>query len=285
MSLPLKPMAVFGLLKELRVATTDDKPLAVGGALAAQLEKELVKGGDARAVRTGGPEGAAAYVHVLAAAPSDEDEAVLKRAHRARVPIVALARERYHDVPYVLATDVVVVPPGRGFPLDALAHALAARLGEHGTSLAARLPVLRPAVCEWLIASFARKNGILAAAVFVPGADLPVLTLNQMRLVLRLAAAHGVEVSNDRLPELVAVLGGGLGLRAVARELADLVPGVGWAVKGTIAYTGTRALGEAAVRYFAARIETEGAGPSPAPSSRRGRRLRRRRDNATGAAA
>jgi uncharacterized protein (DUF697 family) len=258
-SLPLKPLAVFGLLKELRVATADDKPLAVGGALAEQLVKELVKGGDARAARTGGPEGAAAYVHVLAAAPSADDEAVLKRAHRARVPIVALARERYDDVPYVLATDVVVVPLGQGFPIDALAHALAARLGEQGTSLAARLPVLRPAVCDWLIASFARKNGIVAAAVFVPGADLPVLTLNQMRLVLRLAAAHGVEISNDRLPELVAVLGGGLGLRAVARELVDLVPGVGWAVKGAIAYAGTRALGEAAVRYFATRAGTGAA--------------------------
>jgi uncharacterized protein (DUF697 family) len=252
-------MAVFGLLKELRVAATDDKPLAVGGALAAQLVNELVKRGDARAVRTGGPEGAAAYVHVLAAAPSPDDEAVLKRAHRARVPIVALARERYPDVPFVLATDVVVVPPGRGFPVEALTRALAARLGEKGTSLAARLPVLRPAVCEWLVASFARKNAILAAAVFVPGADLPALTLNQMRLVLRIADAHGVEVSNERLPELVAVLGGGLGLRAVARELADLVPGVGWAVKGGIAYAGTRALGEAAVRYFESRAAAAAA--------------------------
>ena len=135
--------------------------------------------------------------------------------------------------------------------------------------------VLRPTVCEWLIASFSRKNAILAAAVFVPGVDLPVLTLNQMRLVLRIAAAHGVEISNDRLPELVAVLGGGLGLRALARELVDLVPGVGWAVKASIAYGGTRALGEAAVRYFSARVEAD--------SSRRGRRLRRRRDKAVAA--
>jgi uncharacterized protein (DUF697 family) len=250
--LPLKPFAVFGLLKEVRVAAEDLKPLAVGGALAEQLAKELAKGGDARAVRVGGPEGSAAYVHVLAAAPSDGDEAVLERAHRARVPALALVRERF-DVPFVRVTDVIVVPPGKGFPVEELSRALASRLGESGTALAARLPVLRPAVCEWLIASFSRKNGIVGAAVFVPGVDLPVLTLNQMRMVLRLAAAHGQEISNERLPELVAVLGGGLGLRALARELVDLVPGVGWAVKGGIAYTGTRALGEAAVRLFEAR--------------------------------
>ena len=252
MQLPLRPLAVLGVLKELRVAAKDFKPLAVGGALAAQLVKELVPDGDPGAVREGGPEGAAAYVHVLAGAPTDEDEAVLKRAHRARVPVVVLARQRY-DVPYVLPTDVVVVPPGQGFPTEELARVLAARLGEKGTSLAAKLPVLRPAVCDWLVSSFSRKNAIVAAAVFVPGVDLPVLTLNQMRLVLRIAAAHGEEVSNDRLPELLAVLGGGLAFRAVARELLDLVPGVGWAVKGAVAYAGTRALGEAAVRLFAAR--------------------------------
>ena len=41
--------------------------------------------------------------------------------------------------------------------------------------------------------------------------------------------------------------------------LGDPTPGVGWAVKGSIAYAGTRALGEAAVRYFSARVEAEAA--------------------------
>lgn len=260
--------AVAGLLKEFRATAEDDRPLAVGGALAAQLRKELVRGGDERAVREGGPEAAAAYVHVLPGEPRPEDEEVLERAHRKRVPIVCLARARY-PVPYVLATDVVVVPPGAGFPVEELARALANRLGEAATPLAARLPVLRPAVCEWLIASFARKNGIVGAAVFVPGVDLPVLTLNQMRLVLRLASAYGEEISTERLPELVAVLGGGLGLRALARELCDLVPVAGWAVKGVVAYGGTRALGEAAVRYFAARAQAPAAASPSSPSATR----------------
>jgi len=248
----IKPFAVMGLLKELRVAAEDTRPLAVGGALAAQLRKELIRDGDERAVREGGPEGASAYVHVLAAEPSPEDEEVLRRAHRARVPAVCLARERYR-VPFVLATDVVVVEPGRGFPVEELTCALANRLGEGATPLAARLPVLRPAVCAWLIASFSRKNAIVGAAVWIPGVDLPVLTMNQMRLVLRIGSAYGEEISNERLPELLAVLGGGLGFRALARELLDAVPVAGWLIKGAVAYTGTRALGEAAVRLFEAR--------------------------------
>jgi hypothetical protein len=92
--LPLKPVAVLGLLKELRGAVADDRPIVVGGALAEQLVKELVRGGDPRAARVGGPEGGSAYVHVLAGAPSDDDEAVLKRARRARVPARARARGR-----------------------------------------------------------------------------------------------------------------------------------------------------------------------------------------------
>ena len=83
----------------------------------------------------------------------------------------------------------------------------------------------------------------------MPGVDLPVLTLNQIRLVLRLEQAYGHEIDpRERLPEIAATLGVGFGLRAVARELLDLVPVAGWAVKGAVAYAGTRALGEAAVR-------------------------------------
>jgi uncharacterized protein (DUF697 family) len=89
--------------------------------------------------------------------------------------------------------------------------------------------------------------------VFVPGVDMPVLTLNQIRLVLRIAVAYGEEIDNRRAAELVGVVGAGFGLRAVARELLDLVPVAGWALKGGIAYTGTKAIGEAAVRYFEAR--------------------------------
>jgi uncharacterized protein (DUF697 family) len=80
-----------------------------------------------------------------------------------------------------------------------------------------------------------------------------VLTLNELRLVLRIADAHGYEIDAGRLPEVLATLGAGFGFRAVAREALAVVPIAGWAVKGAVAYGGTRALGEAAVRYFAAR--------------------------------
>jgi uncharacterized protein (DUF697 family) len=86
---------------------------------------------------------------------------------------------------------------------------------------------------------------------------MPVLTLNQIRLVLRIAAAHGVEIGQERLPEVLAVVGGGFALRTLAHQALNFVPFAGWAVQGGIAYGATRTIGEAAVRYFAAVAERD----------------------------
>jgi len=240
----LGPLAVLALMRETRKASGDRRPLGVAGAreLVPVLARELREGGDASAVVEGRVTGVAALVWL-----GKPDEDLLHDASHAGVPIVAVSDD--DELPYVLATDVVHVQPGHGFPLDEIAAAVARRLGDAAVPLAARLPVLRPAVCDRLIESMARKNALIAAAVFIPGVDMPILTLNQGRMVLRIALAHGAPV--DRPGELLAVVGAGFGLRAAARELLDVVPVAGWAVKGSVAYGGTKAIGEAAVRYFA----------------------------------
>jgi uncharacterized protein (DUF697 family) len=145
-----------------------------------------------------------------------------------------------------------VLPSKRGrFPLRKAMRLLAERAGGAGPSLAARLPAFRPYVVERLIDTAARRTGFVATAVWIPGADMPILTAMQLRLVLQIGACHGVEVSADRAIELLGVLGAGFGMRTVARELLDFVPVAGWAVKGGVAYGGTQALGRAADEYFA----------------------------------
>lgn len=257
----LSPFAVWGLLKELRTAAEDTRPLVVSGPLAAQLAKELSRGGNPASVRVDGrPDESSVFVRVLAGAPTEEDERLLRAAHRAGAPVVAVQTgAQLFDVPYVLATDVVPCPPGSGFPVEEIAQAIAGRLGESATSLAARLPELREPVADALIERFSQRNAIIGAAVFVPGADFAVLTLNQLRLVLRLGAAYGVEVDQQRMPEVLATIGAGLGFRALARRLLGSVPVAGFLVKGGVAYAGTRALGEAAQRYFQAVSERPAA--------------------------
>jgi uncharacterized protein (DUF697 family) len=254
--LPLNPAAVYGLLKEVSATREGEKPLAVGGAreLAAVLRRELAKGGVAEAVRESAVADAAALVYVIAGGVDEDDERELREAKRADVPIVAVlvghAAADPPNVPYVHASEIVLVPSGSGFPVERIARALARALGERATPLAARLPVLRRPVCEELISRFSRQNGLIGVAVFVPGADLPVLTLNQVRMVLRIADAYGFEIDRDRVPEVLGVIASGFGFRALARQALGVIPLAGWLVKGGTAFVGTRAIGEAAMRYF-----------------------------------
>jgi uncharacterized protein (DUF697 family) len=244
----LGPLSVIGVVRELRRRGGDPRPLSVAGAreLVPILARELRAGGEASAVVENVLENVSVLVWV-----GEPDAEQLRRADQAGVPIVAVTEADV--VPYVLATSVVRVPAGHGFPVDEIAGAVAGKLGEDGTALASRLPVIRGAVCSHLIATFSKRNAIVAGAVFIPGVDMPILTLNQIRLVLRIALAYGETIDNQRALELLVVVGAGFGFRAVARELLDFVPVAGWALKASIASAGTKAIGEAAVRYFEAR--------------------------------
>ena len=244
----LGPLSVIGVVRELRRRGGDPRPLSVAGAreLVPILARELRAGGDVSAVVENVLENVSVLVWV-----GEPNADQLQRADRAGVPIIAVTEA--DAVPYVLATDIVHVPPGQGFPVDEIVRAIAGKLGEDGTALAARLPVVRTAVCDHLIAVFSKRNAIVAGAVFIPGVDMPILTLNQVRLVLRIALAYGETVDNQRAVELLGVVGAGFGFRAVARELLDLVPVAGWALKASVAYAGTKAVGVAAARYFEAR--------------------------------
>ena len=160
--------------------------------------------------------------------------------------------------------SVVRLPPGQATSRSTRSRPRSrARSATQGPALAARLPVLRPAVCDHLIDACAKKNGAIAAAVFVPGVDLPLLTMNQIRLVLRIAIAYGEELDQNRAVEIVGVVGAGYGFRMLAREALDLIPVAGWAVKGAVAYSGTRAIGAAAVRLCEARTRKSAAQERP----------------------
>jgi uncharacterized protein (DUF697 family) len=270
MKLPLAPAAVFDVVRELRSSTTKAKPIVLGGArsLVDALRRELLRDGDPSAIRDaslGALDGAAALVYVLAGEPTEEDERALRAADMANVPIVVLGPDPTTPVPYVLATDILPLPPGEGFPLEDLGRLLGAKADDTAPALAAKLPALRRGIAESLVAKVSRQNGLIGAAVFIPGVDFPVLTLNQLRLVMKLATTYGQQLDAQRLPEVLGVVGTGLGLRAIARGALGVVPVGGWAVKGGIAYSGTRALGEAAIRYF--EVRSGGGGAEPVATS------------------
>ncbi|HZU07342.1 MAG TPA: hypothetical protein VFB73_15370 [Chloroflexota bacterium] len=86
------------------------------------------------------------------------------------------------------------------------------------------------------------------------GADLLVLTTNQIVLVYRQAALWGASLDNPRalFAEIVPVVGGALLWRTAARTLVSLVPAfAAVAPKVAVAYLGTYVVGELARVYYA----------------------------------
>jgi uncharacterized protein (DUF697 family) len=67
---------------------------------------------------------------------------------------------------------------------------------------------------------------------------------------LQIAAAYDATIDQQRLKELVVLLLGGFGFRALARRLVGVVPVLGWAIRGGVGYTATLAVGQAAREYF-----------------------------------
>ena len=109
--------------------------------------------------------------------------------------------------------------------------------------------VRKPLAQEFVNATSLQNLGI-GAVVILPGADMPLMTANQAKMLLQIAAAYGQEMGMARAKELAGVVAGAFALRAAARQVAGAVPGLGWAVKGGIGYAGTQAMGRAGIVYF-----------------------------------
>ena len=236
------------ILKEL--------PVGAGGPAARRRRRARARAGarraSSRAAGSPRPSGAgaarasaAALVYVLAGEPARTTRRVLKeararracRSSRCRRPGVAASH-----VPYVLdetssASAAAPASPSRRSP-GALARA--ARRGGRPRSPPGCRCSGGPS-CDELIRKFSRQNALIGAAVFVPGADMPVLTLNQVRLVLRIADAHGFEIDSERAARAARRGRSGLRLPRARRAGARARPGRGLGGEGRRSPTPARA--------------------------------------------
>jgi len=147
-----------------------------------------------------------------------------------------------------VARGLGVAPAGR----PTLENRLIDAAGDGAAALAASLPSVRRTYCDHVVLTNAAQNGVIGVVVIIPGADMPAMTANQIRMVLKIAHAYGEELGLDRAAEILSIVGTGFVLRALTRQALDFVPGFGWAVKGAIGFSGTVALGQAAIAYFEA---------------------------------
>lgn len=265
------PVDVVDLVKSTKAIDADrEKPVRI--ALFVEIDTpQLLVDAAQRAFR---PYASNAYLHVEVAEPGTQllvdpsaDAVIglvgsggaaiadsLAAARERAIPTVALGME---DDPMALADRV-------GHPYrDTLANSDEVRLIdiELGEWLAERVPgkrlalahnyaFMRRAVAVEHVKATAMQNGVIGVVAFIPGADLPLMTANQAKMLLQIAAAYGETLGVDRAKELFAVVGGAFMFRAVARQAVAFVPGFGWAIKGGIGYSGTIAMGYAAIKYF-----------------------------------
>jgi len=119
----------------------------------------------------------------------------------------------------------------------------------------------RKPVVDRVVTAVARENALFAIASALPNfggfidmpwsvgefiSDTAFITMNQVRMALLVAAASDKKVGYaDQKTELVSILGGAFGWRALARELVGLIPlGGGLIPKGAIAFAATYVLGK-----------------------------------------
>ncbi len=190
---------------------------------------------------------------VALAGPGTTLNASLAAARELFVPTVALAlghgrdelsRRLEHPILDTLTAE----------DAEAIVHALGNwfvdRLEGKRLALAANFEFMRRAVAEEAVKKTSFQNGVIGLVAVIPGADMPIMTANQAKMVLQIAAAYGEPLGAERIKELTAVVGGGFVFRAIARQALAFIPGFGWAVKAGIGYTGTIAMGYAAINYF-----------------------------------
>jgi uncharacterized protein (DUF697 family) len=127
-----------------------------------------------------------------------------------------------------------------------------------------RLPVLRTTVAAKLTRDAAlnalKVSGASALidnvpvvgvflGAFVSAGDMMAITGIQMMLMLQIRATFGKDPDVAQMWELLPIVGGGFGWRALARELSGFIPVGGILIKSAIAYAGTVVVGEGATFY------------------------------------
>ncbi|HEV3089635.1 MAG TPA: hypothetical protein VGX96_20705 [Candidatus Elarobacter sp.] len=210
---------------------------------------------------------------ICVARPTDRDSLSLERLAALRLPVLVLIVDRDVTAPSGPAQP----PPAGGveeYVVDRISlEALRGRFLPHlidcckGIEVAVgrRLPALRDTVAAKLTRDAALNALKVAGAsavvdhvpllgivlgAFASGADMFAITGIQMNLMLNIGATYGRDPDLSAMWELLPIVGGGFGWRALARELSGFIPVGGIFIKAAIAYAGTVVVGEGVAFFY-----------------------------------
>ena len=173
----------------------------------------------------------------------------------------------YEDSPHdILApsSQVFAFRPDR--PIQTI-HQVLHHRRDLAIPLAVHIQPFREEVSQRIIKKVAKENALFALATALPdivpflslpwaigefASDTALLTANQFRMAFLLAAANDRDIGyREQKAEMVSIMMGAFGWRALARELAGKIPlGGGLIPKAAIAYAGTRVVGLSLERLY-----------------------------------
>jgi hypothetical protein len=233
----------------LVLAATDETAARVAEVLSGEVRSPYVTTGQLDAIpRTGH-----GFDAVVVFDPSASDSTT-------RVADKLMARE----------LELPVVAFGGSDPTDQGAaefarEAIVTQAPERAPALGRYIPAFRPAAVQAVIDETARANAQFSLVTNLPsvipvvgslmaaGADMVVLTKNQVMLVFKIAAIHDRDIRNQWqiLREITPVVGAGFFWRTLAREAASFLPLlIGTLPKVAVAYIGTVVAGRGADLYY-----------------------------------
>jgi uncharacterized protein (DUF697 family) len=157
------------------------------------------------------------------------------------VPAIEFEPLRTRLLPHLVdACKGVEIAVGRRLPM--LRTTVAAKLTRD-----AALNALKVSGASALVDNLPVVGAFLGA--FVSAGDMMAITGIQMMLMLQIRATFGKDPDVAQMWELLPVVGGGFGWRALARELSGFIPVGGVIIKSAIAYAGTIVVGEGATFF------------------------------------
>ena len=123
---------------------------------------------------------------------------------------------------------------------------------------ASKFPFLRSKFATSLINTCAFENAGIGLIKIIPGADMPLMTLNQARMVLQLAAIYGYSIDEDRIIEIVALVLAAFAMRYLSDYVKKTSGIKGFLVDGAAGFAATELLGNIAREYFASGYAIDG---------------------------
>lgn len=98
----------------------------------------------------------------------------------------------------------------------------------------------------------AYENAVTGAIFFTPGADFPVMTLNQLKMLVEIGRAYGIAPDKQTVPEAVLVVASAFASRTFTRMLCKMFPLLSWFIKIVMGYLVTVVMGHVLSSYMQA---------------------------------